>query len=115
VSRSRAALAALCALLGLTAAMPAASAQAAAATLTWTAPQSVDPLRGGLASVTCVSASFCLAGSQNGSTATYNGTKWGEPVSVFADNSGMGSLSCLSATFCAGANVSREGSYRPMI
>ncbi len=74
--------------------------QAVASPLTWSAPQSVDPTYPHLVSVSCPSASFCVAVDYSGHALTYNGTAWSAPVDIDGSNL-LRSVSCPSASFCA--------------
>jgi hypothetical protein len=73
--------------------------QAAASPLTWSAPQSVDPTYPHLVSVSCPSASFCVAVDYSGHALTYNGTAWSTPVDIDGNNM-LRSVFCPSASFC---------------
>ncbi len=68
----------------------------------WSAPTQLD--RGssagdGLASVSCTSAAFCVAGDGRGVLFTYSGSGWSGPSSVAS--SGLVALSCSAPSFCA--------------
>ena len=68
----------------------------------------VDPVRGNLRSVSCPSASFCMAVDESGSNALrWNGTGWSAPVSI--DSAGtrveLTSVSCASPKFCAAVDT----------
>jgi hypothetical protein len=51
----------------------------------------------GLTSVSCPSATFCVAVDYDGDALTYNGTSWSAPTHIGGDEDGV---SCPSATFC---------------
>jgi hypothetical protein len=68
----------------------------------WTAPVSIDP--GGatveFTSVSCGSASSCVAVDTSGNALTWNGASWSAPVSVDPGGAGLRSVSCPSSSFC---------------
>ena len=78
--------------------------------LQWSAPDQIDPNEYGLYSVSCPTASFCVAagstgpGGVRGSSRTWNGSAWSAPApELFAQNT-FNHVSCPSASFCvAGA------------
>jgi hypothetical protein len=55
----------------------------------------------GFTSVSCASASLCVAVDGTGNALTYNGTSWSQPQSIDPNGSlGLSSVSCASSTFC---------------
>ena len=80
---------------------------APAEALSWSSPLSIDSSGGSLLSVSCPSASFCVAVDYPGNALTWNGNSWSSPVSVdpYNPTTGLGgaltSVSCPSASFCA--------------
>jgi hypothetical protein len=72
-----------------------------------TAVELADP-NGDLTSISCPSASSCVAVDGDGNALIYNGDSWAKPVAVDADggNYGLVSLSCPSAGFCAAIDSS---------
>jgi hypothetical protein len=79
----------------------------ASATVTVT-PSAINTPSGGLATLSCASASFCVAVDNNGGALTYNGTSWAGPVTI---DSGVAldAVSCAAETFCVATDVS--GNY----
>ncbi len=77
--------------------------------LTWSTPQSIDP-DGGIAtltSVSCPSASFCMAVDQAGRALTWNGSSW-LSLRIIDPNGGLSSVSCPSATSCVAVDTSGD-------
>jgi hypothetical protein len=72
-----------------------------ASTPTWSSPVSLYGYSGAgfLSSVSCPSASFCMAVDGSGNALSYNGSAWSTPVSINGTNS-LNSVSCPSASFC---------------
>jgi hypothetical protein len=66
----------------------------------WSSPHSIDPSGGGLASVSCLTASLCVAVDKRGNVLTYNGTRWSSPHSIDPSGGGLASVSCLTASLC---------------
>ncbi len=66
---------------------------------TWTATQP-DPHSGGMVSVSCVDATWCLAAAADGRVFGWDGSAWGDPVTV-DPNGRPTSLSCASRDLCA--------------
>lgn len=67
----------------------------------WRPAQKIDPSpnwRTGLLTVSCVSATFCVAGDGAGNIFVYDGTKWSGPRSVTP--AGLTQVSCSASTFC---------------
>jgi hypothetical protein len=67
----------------------------------WSAPVAIDghaPASGGLSTVSCSSATFCVASDGEGNAFVYNGTEWSAPQR--ATDNGLVSLSCSSPSFC---------------
>src|SRR4029079_15104478 len=82
--------------LVLAGATPASSAPTARrAGLTWSRPESVDPPRGGLLSVSCISTTFCLAGDAHGRVLSYDGSTWSTQAKVGRAGSGVGAINCV--------------------
>src|SRR5665213_3369925 len=81
----------------------------------WTTPTQIDDDvasagRQNIDSLSCPSATFCVAVDVNGNALTYNGTSWSAPTLIDGGNGGVGgtfSVSCSSATFCVA--VDRKG------
>ncbi len=107
-------VAVLCYLVTLLGFVVALSAPASAAPpLQWGKRHTIDPLRGGLVSVSCTSAQFCLAGGGNGDVMRWDGRSWRRQAVLDQHNAGIGDITCVSSSFCAAAVDSREGAYRP--
>jgi hypothetical protein len=73
----------------------------------WSAAATVNDPDGKLLSVSCGSASFCVAADNHGYVMTWNGTSWSAPVLVDDDTTpgpALYSLSCSSASFCMAAD-----------
>jgi hypothetical protein len=80
---------------------------------TWSAPSQIDA-EGDLASLSCPSASFCVAvgGASQGYALTYDGSKWSAPREVDTDD-GLNHVTCVSESFCVAlANSFVEGAER---
>ena len=58
-----------------------------------------------LSSVSCPTASFCVAVDGYGNAFTYNGSTWSSPKSIDAGNT-LESVSCPTASFCAAVDYS---------
>ena len=84
------------------------NAQPASATSpTWSTPIKIIPNAGGgnLYSVSCPSATFCMAVDEYGYALNFNGSTWSSPLSV--DPKGiLSSVSCPTTTFCAAVDGS---------
>jgi hypothetical protein len=87
----------------------------------WSPEQTVDP-DGGLDSISCPSASFCVAADRGGGVVTYDGSEWTAPDRVTAEATeypGIATtVSCPSTTFCMVLNSDGEyatysGAARP--
>jgi len=67
----------------------------------WSVPQSTGLPGSAQAAISCLSASFCAAGSDAGGPSgyltTYNGTTWSDPTAVA---SAIQSISCVAPSFC---------------
>jgi hypothetical protein len=65
---------------------------------------------GSLTSVSCTSATFCMAAGADGHVDTWNGTSWSAQPTA-AGFTSLSSVSCVSQTFCeaAGAGPSGDG------
>ena len=73
--------------------------------LTWTDPARVAPFVGSPQALSCVGASWCLAGDSSGQVLTWNGSAWSAPKRALAvadgdESGGLGTLSCVSTSFC---------------
>ncbi len=75
--------------------------------LSWTAPRSIDGAQS-IKSVSCASASFCMAVTASGDAIEWNGSGWRSPARV-AGSAGFNSVSCPTARFCAA--ITGDGSY----
>ena len=73
--------------------------------MTWGAPTSADPPRGYPTSVSCPTASFCVAVDQAGDALTWSGSGWSKPAAIdpetYANFDGITSVSCPTSSFCA--------------
>jgi hypothetical protein len=72
------------------------------------APVAVAPSGGDLASVSCASATDCVAVDEQGSSTAdsgqafvYNGTTWSQPTAVDPNQNPLVSVSCPATNFCA--------------
>lgn len=69
----------------------------------WSAPRLVDPKGAALSSVSCASASFCVAVDLNDHAFAWDGRSWSAPVHVLplrsAPRPSDYTVSCPSATF----------------
>jgi hypothetical protein len=68
----------------------------------WSQGKLIDPLHGGgggLNSVSCPTASFCVTVDRMGDFLTYNGSSWSSPDEI--DQNALYSVSCPTASFCA--------------
>lgn len=74
---------------------------AASSTSGWSPGLAIDPPHTGATSVSCPTATFCVAVDSDGNALTYNGTAWSVPLRVDADGSPLNSVSCSSSSFCA--------------
>jgi hypothetical protein len=75
----------------------------------WKASQKIDTnttVNGGLQTVSCVSAKFCVAGDGHGDAFVYNGKRWSSPTATQVTS--FGQISCTSKTFC-GAVANTNG------
>ena len=70
----------------------------------WNAPTEIDGSQQ-LDSVSCPTASFCVAVDGGGSAVTFDGTAWSVPIDVDPRNS-LSSVSCPSASFCVAVDTS---------
>ncbi|NNN21768.1 MAG: hypothetical protein HKL80_07200 [Acidimicrobiales bacterium] len=70
--------------------------RAFASTTSWSPPSAVD---GAMVSVSCPTASFCMAVDSNGRVLHFNGTTWTPPVSIDGINY-VSSVSCQTVSFC---------------
>ena len=66
----------------------------------------------GFDSVSCASASFCVAGDDSGNVFTYSGSAWTGPTNLFGGNANGSNdtvyVSCTSAAFCAAVDTSYQ-------
>ena len=84
-------------------------ATVASASPGWSAPSLVDNSRPvGLISVSCPTASFCMALNFDGDSLIYNGTSWSAGPAVDAGDA-LSSVSCVSSTFCAALDFNGRG------
>ena len=66
----------------------------------WSAPQDIDSTTGvAIRSVSCATASFCVAVDTAGNALTYNGTHWTAPTSIDGTTQ-LNSVSCATTSFC---------------
>jgi hypothetical protein len=83
---------------------------AGASSTGWSTPHTIDPgdVSGGLNSISCASATFCVAvdgdGDGVGNALTYNGHHW-STVSIDPHGGGINSVSCISSHFCAAVDA----------
>jgi hypothetical protein len=78
-----------------------------ASATTWTTAQAPGgPLHGFPYSISCPTATFCLAVDWSGAYLVYNGKTWSSPKSVSTLADAVDSVSCLSATFCMAVDAS---------
>ncbi len=70
----------------------------AAAGASWSGPTPIDTFNL-MNSVSCSSASFCVAVDYQGGAVTYNGASWSSATDIDGSND-LTSVSCPSATFC---------------
>lgn len=70
---------------------------AARASASWSAPVAVDTAP--LLSISCPSASFCVAADARGDAVVYDGGVWSAPTEVDGSNQ-LDSVSCPTASFC---------------
>jgi len=85
-------------------------ATSAYATGGWSPPASVAANIGGLYSVSCPTATFCVAagGSTDGYVQTYNGATWSAPDDIDAGSGGFDSVSCPTASFCMAVDANGD-------
>ncbi len=77
-------------------------------TLKWSAGTTLVSSTGGVRTVSCVSATFCVAGDFSGGVSTYNGTDWSAPVVVDAGRA-ITAISCPATSFCVATD--QAGNY----
>ena len=65
----------------------------------WSQPTTIDP-GNHLSSVSCSSASSCVAVDNEGNEVTWNGDNWSAPASVDGGGAGMSSVSCAAPSVC---------------
>jgi Bacterial Ig-like domain (group 3) len=85
------------------------SAEAADSTLIWSPPSHIDTISD-LASVSCPSASFCMAIDVAGNTFAWNGTSWSAGMTL-AYASRFAFVSCASASFCMALGDTSDSAY----
>lgn len=78
-------------------------ASAPATPMTWSAPTHIDHQQGGVDSVSCPTATFCLAMDEYGNQTTFDGHSWSTPRTVDYYRS-LRAVSCVSPTFCVMIN-----------
>ncbi len=84
-------------------------ATVASASPGWSAPSLVDNTTPQLlVSVSCPTASFCMALNAEGGSLVYNGTGWSAGPTVDAGDV-LSSVSCTSSTFCAALDFNGNG------
>ncbi len=84
---------------------------AAASTAGWSSGTLIDPSGSSLESVSCPTASFCVAVDDAGNALTYDGSSWSSPEAIDASSS-LSSVSCPTASFCAAVDqVGRALTY----
>jgi hypothetical protein len=66
----------------------------------WSAPKHIDVSDADLVSVSCASASLCIAIDSRGNAFTYSGSSWSAPEDIEGQR-GLDSVSCPSTSFCA--------------
>jgi hypothetical protein len=79
-----------------------------AAKLKWGEGTTLVSGSGGATTVSCASATFCVAGDLTGGVSTYDGTTWTTPVTIDATHA-IASMSCPTLTFCVATDQS--GNY----
>ncbi len=72
----------------------------------WSKPLEVDP-GNSITSVSCVSASFCMAVDSAGNALSYDGVSWSAPVEADADTA-LVAVSCATTDFCVAVNSFQE-------
>ena len=77
------------------------------ATSKWDGGTTLVSGSGGVTTVSCASATFCVAGDLTGAVSTYYGSAWSSPLSVDATHS-IASISCPSSTFCVATDQNGE-------
>ncbi len=77
-----------------------ASPRTAASNSSWLPPSQVTAT-GRLASISCPTATHCLAVDEIGNVMSWNGTAWSAPQAVDPSGGGLTSVSCPSPYFCA--------------
>ena len=78
---------------------------ASASTIGWSAPTTIDT-NPYLTSVSCASATLCVAVDSSGNAIAWNGTTWSSPVNIDSSNT-LTSVSCAaSTTFCVAVDSS---------
>ena len=63
-------------------------------------------------SVSCPSASFCMAVLGSGYAATYNGTTWSQPARLPSSAGQPDSVSCPAASFCLAVDAQDSSAFR---
>lgn len=75
----------------------------------WSSPRTVDArasANDGLATISCASPTFCVAGDRAGRVVRLIGTSWSAPAAV--DEAGFTQISCASPSFCGAVDQSGE-------
>jgi hypothetical protein len=86
---------------GVSAPGPAGAAPApAATTLTYGPPTTITGTESTLYSVSCASATFCMAGDDNGQLLEFDGTSWTLSYQLNDPDAYIVSVSCVSTRFC---------------
>lgn len=76
--------------------------------LKWSAGTTLVNGDGGVTTVSCASANFCVAGDRTGGASTYNGTIWTTPIAIDPTHA-ITAMSCPTTTFCVATDQS--GNY----
>ena len=63
-------------------------------------------------SVSCPSATFCMAVLGSGYAASYNGTTWSKPARLPSADAQPGSVSCPAASFCMAVDAQDSSAFR---
>jgi hypothetical protein len=79
---------------------------AAASPAGWSSGTLIDPIAEELTSVSCPTASFCIAVDYSGNAFTYNGNSWSSHSIGTGDK--LLSVSCPTASFCAAVDFSGD-------
>jgi hypothetical protein len=69
----------------------------------WSSLMSLDPIEGGVGSISCPTARYCVAVDAESRVLTYDGSRW-TLRSIFA-SPGLGVVSCPTTSFCAAGHT----------